>query len=251
MKTDMYCWLENRDRKSLPDKFDSWLDPATTAIVCIDMHAGHLAIDDPDCTCPAPRGTAKIPIHDEFHAAARALGIPVIMVQHWQRYGGIDDYHSKTLEGGANWRYLYELYLPPNPKTIEHSWEGTRWVDLMVETAPEDYYVRTKKRLSSFYPTDLEFLLRQLGTRTIVITGAYTDCCDISTAFDAANRDFRVIIPRDVVAGFSEEAENAALMIISLHVGLVVDSQPLLAEWYARAGMELPVLEHCLAPQPA
>ena len=36
-----------------------------------------------------------------------------------------------------------------------------------------------------------------------------TDACDLSTAFDAANRDFRVIIPRDVAAG-SPETESAA-----------------------------------------
>lgn len=252
MKTDMHCFLYNRERRDLPDTFDPWLDPARTAVVCIDMHAGHLAIDDPDCTCPAPRGAAKIAIHDEFHAACRAIGIPIIMVQHWQRHGGIDDRFSRSPRAKANWRWLYELYLPPNPAMDQHSWEGTKWVELMVEHDPAvDHYVRTKKRLSSFYPTDLEFLLRQLDVDTIVITGAYTDCCDISTAFDAANRDFRVIIPRDIVAGFSEEAENAALHIISLHVGLVVESGPLLAEWYARAGGPLPELSHVLVPQTA
>ena len=89
------------------------------------------------------------------------------------------------------------------------------------------------------------------ATDTIVITGAYTDCCDLSTAFDAANRDFRVIVPRDIVAGYSEEAEDAALHIISLHVGLVVESGPLLAEWYARAGEPLPELTHVKVPQAA
>jgi nicotinamidase-related amidase len=123
---------------------------------------------------------------------------------------------------------------------LEHSWEGTKWLDLMVEEAPGDYYVRTKKRLSAFYPTDMDFLLRQLDVRNLVITGTYTDACDLSTAFDAANRDYRVIVPRDVVAGYSEEAEHAALMIISLHLGLVVDAPALLAEWYARKGRELP-----------
>jgi nicotinamidase-related amidase len=246
MLTDMYCWLLNRRRRSLPDSFDGWLDPARTAVVCIDMHAGHLDVDDPECPCPAPRGVEKIAIHDEFHAACRAIGIPIIMVQHWQRHGGIDDLHSRRRTGKANWRWLYELYLPPNPGMDEHSWEGTRWVELRVEHDPErDLYVRTKKRLSAFYPTDLEFLLRNLDVDTVVITGAYTDCCDISTAFDAANRDFRVIVPRDIVAGFSEEAEQAALLIISLHAGLVVDSGPLLAEWYARAATPLPALTHC------
>ena len=68
----------------------------------------------------------------------------------------------------------------------------------------------------------------------MVITGTFTDACVLSTAFDAANRDYRVIVPRDVVAGYSAEAEHAALMIISLHLGLVVESDPLVKEWVAR-----------------
>jgi nicotinamidase-related amidase len=237
MKTEMYCYTHNRDKTLLPSMFDAWLDPDYTAVVCIDMHRGHLEMDG---TCPAPRAIAKIEAHNAFHRHARALDIPIIMVQHWQRYGGIDDINAKKRTRRANWRYLYELYLPYNPRMDEHSWEGTRWLDLMVETGPDDYYVRTKKRLSAFYPTDLEFLLQNLDVDNVVITGTYTDACDLSTAFDAANRDFRVIVPRDVVAGYSEEAENAALLIVSLHLGLVVDSQALLQEWYARKGRSMP-----------
>jgi nicotinamidase-related amidase len=241
MKTEMYCYLENRDRRVLPSNegFERWLAPEQTAIACIDMHRGHVGPDE-ELTLPAPRARAKIPAHNLFHALARAIDIPVIHVQHWQRYGGIDDATSRAWNSGANWRLLYELYLPPNPLMLEHSWEGTKWLDLMVEEEPGDYYIRTKKRLSGFYPTDLEFLLRQLDVKNLVITGTFTDACDLSTAFDAANRDFRVIIPRDVVAGYSEEAEHAALLIISLHLGLVVDAPALLAEWYARAGRALP-----------
>ncbi len=237
----MYCYLEDRERRALPSTpaFEAWLDPDRTAIVCIDMHRGHVGPDE-QLTLPAPRARAKIPAHDLFQGLAREIGVPLIQVQHWQRYGGIDDARSKTLEGGANWRVLYELYLPPNDLMLEHSWEGTKWLELMVEEAPGDYYVRTKKRLSGFYPTDLEFLLRHLGTHNVVLTGTYTDACVLSTAFDAANRDFRVIVPRDVVAGYSEEAEHAALMIVSLHLGLVVDAPALLAEWFARKGRTLP-----------
>jgi nicotinamidase-related amidase len=181
-----------------------------------------------------------IPAHDVFHAHCRQLGIPVIMTQYTERYGGIDDVNSKKHNRRANWRVLYDLYYPPNPPMEQHGWEGTQSLDLMVETQPEDYYIRTKKRLSAFYPTDLEFLLRNLDAQNVVITGTYTDACDLSTAFDAANRDFRVIVPRDIVAGYSEEAEHAALLIISLYLGIVVDSPALLAEWYARKGRPLP-----------
>ena len=107
---------------------------------------------------------------------------------------------------------LYELYLPPNPLMLEHSWEGTPWLDLITEEVEGDYYIRTKKRLSGFYPTDLEFLLRQLGVQNVVLTGTMTDACVLSTALDAANRDLRVIVPRDIVAGYNDEAEHGALM---------------------------------------
>jgi hypothetical protein len=43
-----------------------------------------------------------------------------------------------------------------------------------------------------------------------------------------------------VVGGYSEEAEHGALQVISLHLGLVVDAPALLAEYFARAGMDLP-----------
>jgi len=242
MKTEMYCYLENRTKKVLPESvaFERWMDPEHTAVVCIDMHRGHIGPEE-QLTCDAPRARARIPHHDAFHAACREIGIPIIMVQHWQRYGGVDDIASKGRNAQANWRHIYPLYWPPNPLMDEHSWEGTKWLDILVEHDPErDLYVRTKKRLSSFYPTDLEFLLRRLDVDNIVITGTMTDACDLSTAFAAADLDFRVIMPRDVVAGYSEESENAALMIVSLHIGLVVDAPALIREWYARKGAEVP-----------
>jgi len=49
METEMYCYLENKERRVLPsgtsnsaDVFDKWLDPDNTAVACIDMHRGHV-----------------------------------------------------------------------------------------------------------------------------------------------------------------------------------------------------------------
>jgi len=242
MDTDMYVYLENREKKELPETpaWEGWMDPDHTAVVCIDMHRGHIG-EDEELTCPAPRARARIDHHNAFHAACREIGVPVIMVQHWQRYGGIDDINAKSRNRGANWRAIYPLYWPPNPLMDEHSWEGTKWLDLLIEHDPEvDYYVRTKKRLSAFFPTDLEFLLRKLDVDNIVISGTMTDACDLSTAFAAADMDFRVTMPRDVVAGYSEESENAALMLVSLHIGIVTDAPAILREWYSRKGAKLP-----------
>jgi biuret amidohydrolase len=239
--TGLKALLPDGSSVTIPDTeaFEEWLDPAHAAVACIDMHRGHVGPEDV-LPLPAPRARQAIGRHDAFHAAARQLGVPVVHVQHWQRYGGVDDLQSSHVPGGANWRVLSILHRPHNPLMDEHSWEGTPWLDLMVECSPGDYFVRTKKRLSAFYPTDLEFLLRQLGVRTLVLTGTLTHACVLSTAFAAADLDFRVIVPRDVTAGTSSENENAALRVIALHLGLVVDGLPLAREWAARRGQALP-----------
>ncbi len=244
MKTDMRCYGPDGQSKELPsgdEVFDAWLDPSATAIVCIDMHRSHIG-DDEGMPLHSERATAAVREHDVFNAAARELGVPVIMVQHWQRHGGIDDRHSKTLQGGANWRHTARLFFDGVDEGMDElGWEGTKWVDLMIEDDPErDFYVRTKKRLSAFYPTDLEHLLRQLAVRNVVVTGTLTDCCCLNTAFDAANRDFRVLMPRDVAAGLSEEMEQAAFKVVASHLGLVVDGPALVREWAARLGREAP-----------
>ena len=95
----------------------------------------------------------------------------------------------------------------------------------------KDLIVNSKKRLSAFYPTDLEFLLRNIRKNTIIITGLMTDCCVLNTSFDGSNRGFNVLVPRDLTRGFDLEMEEAALKIISLHLGLVVESQELIARW--------------------
>ena len=120
------------------------------------------------------------------------------------------------------------------PNIAQHALEGTRWNKMSIETEPTDYRVNGKKRLSAFYATDLELLLRNLGIRRIVLTGCMTDCCVLNTAFDGANRDFRVVVPGDLTRG-TEELEQPALQMISLHLGLVVDSKALLQHWESEA----------------
>ena len=41
-----------------------------------------------------------------------------------------------------------------------HALEGSRWTEWVTEVLPQDMRVENKRRLSAFYPTDLDFLLR-------------------------------------------------------------------------------------------
>ena len=104
------------------------------------------------------------------------------------------------------------------------------------EVAEGDLVVSGKKRLSAFYPTDLDFLLRNMGTKRVVLTGCMADCCVLNSAFDASNLGYRVTVLADLVRGTDAALEAAALAMVSLHLGVVADSWDLLAEWGRQAG---------------
>lgn len=218
------------EKRALPDGFEAFVDAPRSAIVSIDMHQGHLA-DTPDCPCPAPRAREIVAPIDRFHAQARALAVPVIHVRSLLRKGGIDDVGGLP----AAWRKVFPLHVGPIPNADEHAIEGTRWNRFETEVLPDDLIVQTKKRLTAFYPSDLDFLLRNMATRTLVLDGVMTDCCVLNTAFDASNLGYNVVVLRDLVRGTNEEMEAAALQIVSLHLGLVMDAENLLRAWRARA----------------
>ncbi|GAA4184729.1 cysteine hydrolase [Gryllotalpicola kribbensis] len=208
-----------------------WFDPAHTAIVSIDMHQGHLS-EDPDCPCPAPRGRSIVRPIDDFHRAARALGVPVVHVRSELRASGIDDVRGTS---DSAWRTTFPQHVGPIPGAPDHALAGSRWTRFVTEVEPQDEIVTGKKRLSAFYPTDLDFLLRQMGVRAVALDGIMADCCVLNSAFDASNLGYRVTVLSDLVRGTDEGLERAALSMVSLHLGVVTESTEMLAAWASAA----------------
>ena len=128
-------------------------------------------------------------------------------------------------------RRTFPLYVGEIPNSDGHAIEGSRWTEFVTKVEPADLIVETKRRLSAFYPTDLDFLLRNMRIESIVLDGGFTDCCILNAAFDASNHNYRVIVARDLVRGTDDNLEKAALAMVSLHLGLVADSADILGEW--------------------
>lgn len=212
--------------RELGPEFEEFFDRSRTAIVSIDLHRGHLE-DDPECPCPAPRARGVVGPVNAFHAAARRFGIPVIHVRSTLRAHGVDDVAGRK----SAWRLVFPLHVGAIRNADAHAIEGTRWTEFVTDVDPRDLVVSGKKRLSAFYPTDLDFLLRNMGVGSLVLDGCLADCCVLNTAFDASNLGYRVVVPRDLVAGTNPELEDAAMRIIASHVGLVTDSAILLDVW--------------------
>jgi nicotinamidase-related amidase len=214
----MQAYIDGKPRELGPE-FAPYFDKSKLAIVSIDLHRGHLEAS-PECPCPAPRARAIVPAVDAFHASARVLGIPVIHVKSTLRKGGVDDINGLK----AAWRLVFPLHVGDIPNTDEHAIEGTRWTEFVTQVDERDHVVDTKKRLSAFYPTDLDFLLRNMGVTALMLNGCLTDCCVLNTAFDASNLGYRVSVLKDLTRGTTANLEVSALRIVAMHLGLVVDA---------------------------
>jgi nicotinamidase-related amidase len=213
-------------RRELPAGFEEFLDKSRSAIVSIDMHRGHLE-DSPDCPCPAPRAREIVEPINEFHRRARSLGIPIIHVRSVLRRNRVDEGIPSA------WRLTFPLYIGEIRNVDEFQIEGSKWTEFVTDVEPDDIIVQTKKRLSAFYPTDLDFLLRNLEARAVIFNGGFTDCCILNAAFEGSNLGYRIVVLQDLVRGTNEDMEDAALKMMSLHCGLVMNSSDLLEGWGA------------------
>jgi biuret amidohydrolase len=84
--------------------------------------------------------------------------------------------------------------------------------EVIAELAPRPGELVVDKNTSSaFNSTGIEWMLRNMGAQTLVVAGMATDMCVETTARDAADRGFNVIIAEDAAATFFDEHHRAAL----------------------------------------
>ena len=76
---------------------------------------------------------------------------------------------------------------------------------------PGDLICKGKSGLCGFESTNLDFLLRQNGSKNVVLGGFLTNCCVESTMRSAYEKGYRVYTLKDCVAATSMEAQEAAL----------------------------------------
>ncbi len=116
--------------------------------------------------------------------------------------------------------------------------ESSPTSELVRRMAPrkEDYHV-IKPHLSGFYATSLPVLLPKLGVNRLILSGVATDICVMFTAADAHMRDYRLWVPRDLVASESEDRTDWALDIMrnSMSAEVRPTSEVSLDEWLEKS----------------
>ncbi|MGH9108516.1 MAG: isochorismatase family protein [Acidimicrobiales bacterium] len=213
------------------------IDPARTALVTVDCHRGHL--DPAVATMPVDPSTAAriVTAVARMCDAARQRGVPVVhVILETIMLGG-------RVESMANpfWREVEAARqsLTPGRKStvVGHNLTGSVQTELMSEVgpAPGDTVIRTKRRLSVFRETDLELVLHTLGVDTLLLVGINTNTCVMCAAFEAFNRDLRVVVVRDAVASmYGDDLHRLGLENVARCLGWVVTADEAIARMDAR-----------------
>ncbi len=88
--------------------------------------------------------------------------------------------------------------------------EGTPGAEVIPELAPTaGEHVVKKTRMSAFFQTDLDLMLRTLGVNTLFIAGIQTPNCVRTTVFDAMAYNYRVFVVRDAIAAKTDAIHEA------------------------------------------
>ena len=158
------------------------LEPKKTAFILIDMINAVTKGSGPPYTTPPGRE----PVVQNFQklvAHCRSVGTPLIFVTTHRRADNSDAPKTVSDVGGGGGAPMLA---------------GTPAVEFIDELRPqaEDYIV-VKPRFTAFYGTNLEAILKTLGTETILVGGISTQRSVEGTARDAKNRDIQCVVVSD------------------------------------------------------
>lgn len=199
------------------------LDPRRTVLVAIDMHRGHL--DPAVATLPlSPERCAPlIERAARLFRELRALGIPIIHVVTEYREPG-------EIAANPFWEAIHNDPAKARKGILQHNLAGSTGTEIIPSLwAPADLRVGGKKRYNCFQATGLDFLLNRLNAETLILAGINTTTCVLNTAFEATNRDFRVVIAAEAVDSMDgEEMHRFALQLMSAAMGWVLSHDEIL-----------------------
>lgn len=174
------------------NKIGGMLAHAENAILVIDMENDFVLPNSPMRVAGA---YATLPAIKKFLDYGRSNDWAVIYIYRIHRISGVDAELFR--------RHFFE---EGKPFCIE----GTRGAAIPDEIAPQPGDISvTKQRFSAFFGTDLDIILRGLGTKNVYLTGTQYPNCVRSTAVDSMSLDYNTIVVTDCCSAATEEVAQA------------------------------------------
>jgi biuret amidohydrolase len=203
----------------MPLDLASLLAPAHTALITQEIQRGVIG-DLSALPELAKEGQRVVPNIARLCAAARARGVRVIHCTAIRRGDGL----------GANRNArIFQYMAKAEPKLIP----GSAAAEIVPEVAVAegDLVLARIHGLSPFQGTELDFVLRNEGIRTIVGVGVSLNVAITNLAFDAVNSGYQVVLPTDAVAGTPREYAEQMLQHTLRNVTTLATTAGVLAAW--------------------
>ena len=110
---------------------------------------------------------------------------------------------------------------------------GTPGAELLPELgpAPTDLVLRRWHGIGPMGGTDLDAVLRNLGVSTVVAVGVSVNLAITNLCMDAVNKAYRVVVPRDAVAGIPTDYANTIIDNMLSLLASITTTDELLDIW--------------------
>jgi nicotinamidase-related amidase len=110
-----------------------------------------------------------------------------------------------------------------------HAPPGSRESMILEEIAPAaDEIVFSKTVSSVFVGTNIDYVLRNIGIDTLVVTGVVTSGCVEAAVRDAFDRNYKIVLVEDACADLVQEFHQTAIDVLRL-AAMVVNTGAVLA----------------------
>ncbi|MET8290474.1 MULTISPECIES: cysteine hydrolase [Streptomyces] len=195
------------------------LDPATTVLLTVECQQG---VVGPGSALPEladeARSSGALAQVARLVSAAHEGGVQVIHAVAERRADGRGANRNARLFRAAERLPVRQL---PGTAAVR--------VAAPIEVAEEDLVVRRLHGLSPIAGTDVDALLRNLGCRTLVVTGVSANVAVPNAVFDAVNRGYTVVVPADAIAGVPSDYTPAMIRNTLALVATVTTTEDVLA----------------------
>ena len=214
--------IGSRYEKKRVLSFDERVDPASTALVVIDVQ-NDFALPQGVCGQVGDDVSPVAPMVARLKAlieAARQAGILIVFVR--------TIYDEPVLSPALAEQYSRRGY--PNSICLSGTRGAEFYGDIGPKNAPNEVLV-TKHRYSAFWGSSIDLILRTNGIRTVVLTGIATKVASSRLPATPFSKTIRLSSREIVSVATPRNGRKAALVVIERSFGVVTSGLEVAAIW--------------------
>ena len=205
----------------MPHDLTELVAPSHTALVLQEVQNG--VVGEPSVLPALAHAAAEIDLIGNcarLARAARRVGVTVIHCTAETRDDRLGANRNARLFAGVK---KSPVRLAPGSAAVQ--------VPPPIGVEPQDILLPRYHGVGPMTGTQLDSILRNIGTSTIVGVGVSVNVGMTNLAFDAVNRGYQIVMPRDAIAGVPAEYAQAVVDNTLSLVATITTTNDVLREW--------------------